>query len=781
MFISSKYLANLEIYMHSITYILIRFSGISTNTLTTSADGPGALPPATNTTGTSGNDTYNGTFSGTAANADNGTFNSADNLAGGNGTDVAVIRVLSAFGVAAHATGPAAGIQDFRAPLMSSIETVLASNLTTSTIANSAYTTAQANAAASANTIATINMVSATGTTSVGSQNSNASTFTEFSNVANGTSITLDNADGYTAVNILGATSRTGTADALNVTISNGSGPTATTSTATSIFGVFSTLASAAAANTAPTVDNTFEVLNITTAGAFSRVQADVGTASGANSVTTVTVGGTGTAAATGFALQLSQNQAFANVTTINASGMTGTGGLYIITNNAQNLTFTGSANNDRIDLGAIANLTSADSFTFGNGTDIIGFSDNDARFTAAQKALITNTAAEGIALYGTLTNASLDGYGASQTLFAIGTGSAQTLNATQAITGLTTGQTLRIANDQTGAAGANGTGGAGGAAGVVTLTLTGNSVGTTFTLGLGGGIDITGGAGGNGASGSGNVDGGAGALAIDFVATPNVSGVTISSTGTSLNTITGGRGGSGNASSNAAGSGGSAIDSEAVQVYTITGSQNLTITGGLAGATGGTGVAAASFSHSASINASAFTGLLDMSGSNAADTIVAGTGGLNLRSVAAAGNTADGDAITLSSGRDQIQIATLGTSNVNTAGLAAGSMDVITGFAAGVDKFVVGAAPVSIATASTYTAAGTGTLSTDIGTAITAGGGLVANGAALVSITGTGAGTYLVIGDGNAGFNAAQDNVVRLVGTTGTVSSADFITAFLA
>ena len=745
-----------------------------------------------NTQGGSGNDTYNGTFSGTAANTDNGTLNSADNLAGGTGTDTALIRVLASFGTAA--TNNAVGAQDFRAPLMSSVETVLASNLNAqgALITNTTYNTG---AAGSATGIATINLVSATGTTTVGSQDSLANTFTEFSNAANGTAISLNNADGYTAVQILGAASRAGTTDALNVTISNGSGPTAASAAATSGFGVYTTLATQAAAGAVAAtaaVDNTFEILNITTAGAFSRVNADVGTAGANNSVTTVNVGGTGTAAAgTGFALQLSQNQAFANVTTINASGMTGTGGLYIVTNNAQNLTFTGSANNDRLDLTAVANLTNADVINFGGGFDIIGFSDANANYTAAQKALITGSGAEGLALNANgLTNASLDGYGAALTTFIIGSALAQTgaagangtVAATQAITGITTGQTIRVAVDQTAAVGA--TGANNGAVGVDLFTLSGAGVGTTFTLNLAGGIDLVGGAGGAANAAGGN--GGNGANAIDFAAGPNITSITINSTGTSVNTITGGAGGAAVTvgAANNGGAGGEAIISGAVQVYTVTGTQNLNILGGAGGAAAGGGNAganAAAFSASVNLNASTFTGVLNTSASNAADTIVIGSGGSNIRSATLATNVADGDAITLGSARDQVQILNLGTSNVNTAGLATASMDVITGFTAGVDKFVVGTLPVSIATAATYTAAGTGVLSTDIGTAITAGGAFPVNSAAVVTITGIGAGTYLVIDNGGAGFAANTDTVIQLVGTTGTLSSADFVTGFLA
>jgi len=695
-----------------------------------------------------------------------------------------MIRVLAAFGVAATTAGGAntASVQDFRAPLMSSVETVMASNLSISAVANNSYTqAAQATVAASTSNIATINLASATGTTTVGSQDSSANTFTEFSNAANGTAISLNNADGYTAVQILGATSRTGTTDALNVTISNGSGPTAASAAATGNFGVFSTLSSAAgAAGSAATVDNTFEVLNITTAGAFSRVQADVGTASAANSVTTVNVSGTGTAAASGFALQLSQNQAFQNVTTINASGMTGTGGLYIVaTNNAQNLTFTGSANNDRIDLGTITNLTSGDRFTFGAGTDTIGFNDaNNSTYTDVQKGLIVATGAERVAFYGAMTNTDLGGY-TGITSFSIGSGAAQT-SVANAITNIATAQTLIISNDMTGAAGATGNPGA---TPSDTLTFTGAGVGTTANLSLGGGIDIIGGVGGAGAANTNA--GGVGSNAIDFGG--NVTTMTIASTGTSVNTIIGGAGGAANAGAGNGngGAGAAAITSGTTQAYVITGTQDLTILGGAGGAAnlaGTAGAQAAGFSAAASINATALTGVLTTSGSNAQDVISTGTGGSKIQQVTVAtiATAGDGDSITLNTGRDQIQV-TINASNVDAAGLSAANLDVITGLTAGTDKFVFATSLTAVQQGALYTAAGTGTLSTDIATAITAGGAFVANSAAVVTITGTGAGTYVVFNDNTAAFNKGLDAVVQLVGLSGTLSTGDFVTGFLA
>ena len=57
----------------------------------------------------------------------------------------------------------------------------------------------------------------------------------------------------------------------------------------------------------------------------------------------------------------------------------------------------------------------------------------------------------------------------------------------------------------------------------------------------------------------------------------------------------------------------------------------------------------------------------------------------------------------------------------------------------------------------------GTGNLSSDLSTTLKAATS-IANSAVVVSVTGTGAGTFLVLNDGTAGFQAATDAVVKLV-----------------
>lgn len=127
-------------------------------------------------------------------------------------------------------------------------------------------------------------------------------------------------------------------------------------------------------------------------------------------------------------------------------------------------------------------------------------------------------------------------------------------------------------------------------------------------------------------------------------------------------------------------------------------------------------------------------------------------------------------DTLTGGAGADTFTFTTL------THSLAAAA-DSIKDFVAGTDKIDVATVPATVLQGAAYTAAGTGTLATDIATALTAGGGtLAADGAAVVTITGTGAGTYLILNNGTAGYVAGDDAVVNITGITGTLAVADFV-----
>jgi Ca2+-binding RTX toxin-like protein len=114
-----------------------------------------------------------------------------------------------------------------------------------------------------------------------------------------------------------------------------------------------------------------------------------------------------------------------------------------------------------------------------------------------------------------------------------------------------------------------------------------------------------------------------------------------------------------------------------------------------------------------------------------------------------------------------------------NLADSLVANFDTIVDFVAGTDKIDIPGVVAGVQQGAAYTAAGTGSLATDINTAINTGSGgvgLLLNHVAVVTITGTGAGTYLVINDNTLGYQAGSDAVIRITGLTGTLSVADFV-----
>ena len=516
--------------------------------------------------GTASDDTVNAVISDQAAGA---TLNSFDNISLGAGDNVMNARVAT--------LGAAVTV----APTLNNVDTVNVSNVDNS------------------GNIATVNLTS-TGTSTVGFVNTGAASETTILAAAADATVVLDNADASggganasASVNLLGAATRTGNADALILTIRNGSGTAAAVAD-------FQTVGANGAA-----ADNTFEVLNITTGGAANFVNIS----SGSNAVRTITATGA-TTPTSGAGLTLTEAGNFVQLRTVDASGMTG-GGIDLTTTAQQALTFTGSGADDRLVVTAgIANINGLDTFTFGDGNDTLAIGTNTAiaNYTAAQAGLINSmTGLENLeftaamAAAGSTLNAAAFNYDS----FTFSTaGVALSTGAGFAITGANTADPFSYTASQTPAAvaaGANGANGAAGAGGQDLIDFTGAVVGSTANLSLGGAAAValtgqTGGAGGNstGANNAGAA-GGAGGRAVDF--TNSITKLIINSGGTAANTITGGAGGAGgnagagNAAGGAGGAGQSAIDNgAAVQSVDITGAQNLTIAGGLGGA-GGTGV----------------------------------------------------------------------------------------------------------------------------------------------------------------------------------------------
>lgn len=685
-----------------------------TFTLTTGAD---AL------TGTSGNDTFNGVMQFTGAgNADNGTFNSADNLNGGAGTDVLNVRVT------------ALGADGAVAPVLTGIEKVSVSNIAT---VNNAI----------------VNLASASGVETVEFKDTVVGSSTRVINGPTTAKISLDNADSTTHnVNLGADTGRTGTTDAVAVTIANGSGATGAAAGLQLV------------TNNGTTADTSFEVLNITNAGAANFVQVGNSLAG----VTSITVGGSSTATS-GYGLTLTEAANFNSVKTINASSLTGAG-LNISTTLAADVTFTGSAQADRVALtGGVTNLTSADKLTFAGGKDTLAFGTDTAiaSYSAAQLALINAitdvevlefTAATATA--GSTLKAN-DFTVAQEFVLSGGANASAAAAAGWTITGaesadafkVTTTNISLVANTAAANSGANG---------FDALVFTGAAVGQTANLELSG-RTVQGQAGQAGTTAAG----GNGGNAIDFGG--NITKLVITSSGTAANTLQGGAGGNG---AGTKGTGAAAIENgTAVQAVEIKGAQALTIAGGAAGGGTGTGGAAAGgFSNAVNVDASTMTGKLTVTLSTGNDIISVGTGGSVVRGFGGK------DALKLNTGTDQVDLRVAADSLAN-----ADNIMTIENFAAGTDKLVIGGQLVgTIKSGALYTATGTGTIATDLGSAITAGGGFGGSGnAAIVTVTGTGAGTYLVVDTSNNGaYDNASDVVVKLVGLTGTLSTGDFALA---
>lgn len=230
--------------------------------------------------------------------------------------------------------------------------------------------------------------------------------------------------------------------------------------------------------------------------------------------------------------------------------------------------------------------------------------------------------------------------------------------------------------------------------------------------------------------------------------------------------------------------------NSAALQSITLTGAATQSVTLGN-GTFNNFAVNGSGATGSLTIDASAYTQALSITGGSGADTItgsnsndVISGGGGNDALLGGAGN----DTITGGDGNDTI---TGGVGADNLTGNAgadtfsyttlnnslAAAPDRITDFVAGTDKIDVTTVPSVILQGANFTTAGTGTLANDISSALAAGGGVFTpNSVAVVTITGAGAGTYLVVNDGTSGYADGTDAVVNITGLTGTLSLTDFI-----
>jgi len=189
----------------------------------------------------------------------------------------------------------------------------------------------------------------------------------------------------------------------------------------------------------------------------------------------------------------------------------------------------------------------------------------------------------------------------------------------------------------------------------------------------------------------------------------------------------------------------------------------------------------------------SGFLGKINFAGSTGNDWVITGAGADTINGLAGADTLSGGTGIDILNGGANKDSLTGGAGNdthVFQFGQSTVALtDRITDFAFGRDKIdlltqggLATAAPTSFSraansTATTLTSAVTSVF-TDANGALAGNQALGINSAALVVATNAAiAGTYLVVNDGTAGFQAANDLVVNLTGYTGTLPAVGNIT----
>jgi len=406
--------------------------------------------------------------------------------------------------------------------------------------------------------------------------------------------------------------------------------------------------------------------------------------------------------------------------TTVNASGSTGG---VDVTFGANNVSATGGSGNDRFSFGA--NLTTADTVVGGAGTDTISVAGADYSAVVANGTLAAlNTKVTGFEVleFTGSTAAQISGTtftNSEVTKILFNTADA----ATDTIASAGATRTYAFGELNTGAA-----------------TLTGTAGVTSFNVSLEG-IAAVGATPANG----GNIS----TLTTNFT---NSSAAQVG-TGT-INIASVGANGAVNSIDlvNAQSNGGALTTTSVV----ITGSHDLTIGSALnAGAAANTG-----FGSAVNVNASAFTGKLDIFGSTAQDTIVGGSGNDTIRA------TAGGDTYTGGAGAD-----TFVFNNVNQG--SSNSLTTIADFVSGTDKINVA----GIAGVGTFNATAVNVTSApDFQSALNL--AAASTGAGDVTYFQQGGNTYLVVDTNNGTtFDAATDAVIKITGLV-TLTANDIVVA---
>lgn len=659
------------------------------------------------------------------------------------------------------------------------------------------------------------------------------------SNSSAGSAFTFNNAQTLAALAV------TSNAAAVTVNYLDALVTPSTASTTVTVNGMINGVAGVALDVGAVTATVGFNTINIVGSGNASRISTL--TTSTDNDLRTLNISGSGNVRID----DVDAGVGVSNLQTLNLSGSSATN--YInINRSAGNVTtgittVTGGTGNDTVIFGA-GNLTNQDVVDLGTGVNTLGL-----QYTAAGNGVNTLTAAQAAGLntaanvqnisfvaaaapgagnttlstvdLGLLNTKSIIDFVGAGGVFANAVG-AQAGGQAVAITGAVTGELLRF-KDISGTAAAAGAGGNAGAAAADALDISSvvpfQSISidlTTAATDGTAGVQIAGGAAGAGQAdaGAGGVGGAAG-LAIDGFG--NVTTLNIASNGAgvaagTVNSLIGGAAGNGgNGGANAVGAAGGAasvaIDNAAGLNVNITGGFDLSILGGAAGtagtaagnnAGGAGGARAYGFTAAVNVNASTFTGNLNIEGSavNAAADVITGGFGNDIIN-GSLGN----DYLTGGAGADIFEYLTGGPTEISNAAndnalgaLAdAANIESIVGFATGADSIRVNTSALFFgANTVQFTAASTATVSNvSLGNvnlanvdallaAVNAAVNATASTAGVLSsylvTTGTVAGglanasnsTFLIVNNSQAAINNT-DMIVKIVG--GSVAATDF------
>ena len=517
--------------------------------LTTGADLIPGLIGSDGSNSNSGDNVISATLqnSGSGGATNESTLNSTDRINAGDGMDTLNILIPSLTGSITVA------------PTLTNVEKV-----SVSYIAN----VAQA---------ATVDLVSATGISTLEFKNSSTQSIAIIKNAPANAVIRFDNADSTSIghqVNLGSATNRAGSTDAFNITIANGSG-------------AIDVPAGLHLITPTGNGDTSFEIANITIEGSSSFFRPTVSL----SGLTTINVSGAATDVTTGFALTLTQEADFPNLKTVNASGLAG-GGLSVDAraSTATGFSFSGSNANDRVVINS-ATLNNASTLNGGLGKDILATTS----FTVSPSVINSATGFEVLECVSPSGGVVANSFTSINEFVFSGSTNSGRVN----ITGVESNDRFVFANDQVG--------------GDEVVQFTGASVGNSVLFEMraapstNGEIIIT--ARSNSPSDE---------SAIGFRG--GISAVTIDSTGQNSNANL----------IQAFKSNGDSFyalnNTDGLVNFSITGSQSLTIA-----AKEGVDLSSSSkafgFHNSANVNASSFSGVLRIAGSSSNDVIIGGSG----------------------------------------------------------------------------------------------------------------------------------------------------------